>query len=421
MAPFNFRNNNILHQIYRVSRNNVMHYLLRAYRRTHELVIFLIIFFGFFIGLSIPMGLPNMLNTFMNTAYHLLLETVFYIMAITVMTGAISKLFVEFGVVVLLERMLKPLMKPLYNLPGVASLGAVMTFLSDNPAIITLSKDKTFSRYFKQYQMASLTNFGTSFGMGLVVVAFMTGRGYGSGALVGLAGAFIGSIVTTRMMQHLTLKSYPELDSPMPNAINEPSKNIVNFEKTENIENTQASPNSVEEEKKGPFLRTLNAMLDGGKSGVEIGLSIIPGVLIISTIVMMTTFSAPADGIYTGSAYEGVPVLPWLASKIDFIFQWLFGFDHPELIAFPITALGAVGAAIGLIPAFDASGLITANAIAVFTAMGMCWSGFLSTHTGMLDSLGYRKLISKAIISHTIGGLIAGISAHWLFVLVSMI
>lgn len=411
MAPFNFRNNNILHQIYRVSRNNVMHYMVRAYRRTHELVIFLIIFFGFFIGLSIPMGLPNMLNTFMNTAYHLLLETVFYIMAITVMTGAISKLFVEFGVVVLLEKMLKPLMKPLYNLPGVASLGAVMTFLSDNPAIITLSKDKTFSRYFKQYQMASLTNFGTSFGMGLVVVAFMTGRGYGSGALVGLAGAFIGSIVTTRMMQFLTLRAYPELDSPMPGT-------HLDQEFEPELKPAQGT---LEEEKKGPFLRTLNAMLDGGKSGVEIGLSIIPGVLIISTIVMMTTFGAPADGVYTGSAYEGVPVLPWLASKIDFVFQWLFGFDHPELIAFPITALGAVGAAIGLIPAFDASGLITANAIAVFTAMGMCWSGFLSTHTGMLDSLGYRQLISKAIASHTVGGLIAGISAHWLFVLVSLI
>ncbi len=411
MAPFNFRNNNILHQIYRVSRNNVMHYLVRAYRRTHELVIFLVIFFGFFIGLSIPMGLPNMLNTFMNTAYKLLLDTVFYIMAITVMTGAISKLFVEFGVVVLLEKMLKPLMKPLYNLPGVASLGAVMTFLSDNPAIITLSKDKTFSQYFKQYQIASLTNFGTSFGMGLVVVAFMTGRGYGSGALVGLAGAFIGSIVTTRMMQFLTLRAYPELDSPMPGT-------HLDQEFEPELKPAQGT---MEEEKKGPFLRTLNAMLDGGKSGVEIGLSIIPGVLIISTIVMMTTFGAPADGVYTGSAYEGVPVLPWLASKIDFVFQWLFGFDHPELIAFPITALGAVGAAIGLIPAFDASGLITANAIAVFTAMGMCWSGFLSTHTGMLDSLGYRQLISKAIASHTVGGLIAGISAHWLFVLVSLI
>ena len=411
MPIFHFKPNNILHSISRISRNNVMRYLQKAYSRTGELIIFLVIFFGFFIGLSVKMTLPNMLNTFMNTAYKLLIDTVFYIMAITVMTGAISKLFVEFGVVVLLEKLLRPLMKPLYNLPGVASLGAVMTFLSDNPAIITLSKDKTFSSYFKQYQIASLTNFGTSFGMGLEVVAFMTGRGYGSGALVGLAGAFIGSIVTTRMMQHLTLKAYPELDSPMPGTHQDKP-----YEP-----DLQPAEKTIEEEKKGPFLRTLNAMLDGGKSGVEIGLSIIPGVLIISTIVMMTTFGAPAVGGYTGAAYEGVPLLPWLAGKIDFIFRWLFGFEHPELIAFPITALGAVGAAIGLIPAFDAAGLIDGNAIAVFTAMGMCWSGFLSTHTGMLDSLGYRQLISRAITSHTIGGLVAGISAHWLFVLISLI
>ena len=251
--------------------------------------------------------------------------------------------------------------------------------------------------------------------MGLVVVAFMTGRGYGSGALVGLAGAFIGSIVTTRMMQKLTLKAYPELDSPMPGTT------ITDAPLKADTVDAEGKSVPAEEEKKGPFLRTLNAMLDGGKGGVEIGLSIIPGVLIISTIVMMTTFGAPAVGGYTGAAYEGVPLLPWLASKIDFVFEWLFGFEHPELIAFPITALGAVGAAIGLIPAFDAAGLIDGNAIAVFTAMGMCWSGFLSTHTGMLDSLGYRQLISKAIASHTVGGLVAGISAHWLFVLFSLI
>ena len=53
--------------------------------------------------------------------------------------------------------------------------------------------------------------------------------------------------------------------------------------------------------------------------------------------------------------------------------------------------------------------------------MGMCWSGFLSTHAAMLDSLGYRKLISKAITAHAIGGLIAGIAAHWMFVLLTMI
>ena len=347
------------------------------------------------------MTLPNMLNTFMQTAYHLLLETVFYIMAITVLTGAISKLLVEFGVVRLLENLLRPLMKPLYNLPGVAALGALMTFLSDNPAIISLSKDKNFSRYFKQFQLVSLTNFGTAFGMGLVVIAFMTGLGFGKGAVVGLLGAIIGSIVSTRLMQRFTLKAYPDMDMPL---VDEGDEQQISF-KSEG----------------SGFMRFLNAILDGGKNGVDIGLAIIPGVLVISTVVMMLTFG-PADGAsYTGVAYEGVPIIPWLADKVNFIFDWLFGFKSPELVSFPITALGAVGAALGLIPRFIASGIVDQNAIAVFTAMGMCWSGYLSTHTAMLDSMGYRKLIGKAIGAHTVGGLCAGVAAHWLFVLLSLI
>ena len=126
-------------------------------------------------------------------------------------------------------------------------------------------------------------------------------------------------------------------------------------------------------------------------------------------------------GEYSGVAYEGVPVLPYLAGKIDFIFDWLFGFKNPELVAFPITSLGAVGAALGLLPKFIAEGIVNNNAIAVCTAIGMCWSGFLSTHTAMLDSLGHRELIPKAIGAHTIGGLVAGVSAHWIYVLLALI
>jgi ABC-type cobalt transport system substrate-binding protein len=168
--------------------------------------------------------------------------------------------------------------------------------------------------------------------------------------------------------------------------------------------------------------RFLNSLLDGGKDGVGIGLAISPGVLCISTIVMMLTFGPSSEtGTYTGAAYEGVPIITWLADKINFIFYWLFGFESGALVSFPITALGAVGAAIGLVPRFITEGIINNNAIAVFTAMGMCWSGYLSTHTAMLDALGYRKLIGKAIGAHTIGGLCAGIAAHWLYVALALI
>ena len=374
-------------------------------RSTIEAMVLLASMVLVFSLLGSRMGGANMVKTIMNTAHDLLLNTVFYLMGITVLTGALSKLMSEFGVVTVLGKLLKPLMKPLYNLPGVAALGAVLTFLSDNPAVISLSKDKTFASYFKKYQLISLCNFGTAFGMGFVVIITMVGYVQVTGALVGLFGAFCGSIISTRLMQKKCLKAYPELDSPVFNEVKE--------------EPTEKLPE--EESDKSIFMRFLNALLDGGKNGVELGLQIIPGVLIITTAVIMLTFGTGDAGVYNGSASQGVPVLPWLAEKIHWVFEWLFGFEHMELIAFPMTALGAVGAALGLLPTFNAAGILDGNAIAVFTAIGMCWSGFLSTHTAMLDSMGYRKVISKALGSHAIAGLCAGVIAHFLYLLVSLI
>ena len=367
-------------------------------------VICLAVVFGLFWYLGSVMGMAQMLKTVMATAHDLLLNTVFYLMGICVVTGALGRLFVEFGVVSMLEKILKPLMGPLFRLPGVASLGAVMTFLSDNPAIISLAQEKRFSSYFKKFQFISLTNFGTAFGMGLLVMVFMVGQGFFWEPLVGFAGAFIGCAISTRLMQHFILKAYPHFAT----------EDVVNPDELEDTAEKKT-------EEKSLFIRTLNSLLDGGRSGVDVGIAIIPGVLIISTLVMILTFGASADGTYTGAAYEGVAILPWLAEKVNIVFEWLFGFGDPHLVAFPITALGAVGAALSLVPNFMAQGWIDGNAIAVFTAIGMCWSGYLSTHTAMLDSLGYRELTPKAILAHTIGGICAAIFAHTLYMLIIFI
>ena len=370
-----------------------------------------LLLFGY---MAYVMGLTNMLNTLMHTAHDLLLNTVFYLMAICVLTGALSKIFIEFGVVDLLQKLLRPIMKPLFNMPGVASLGAVLTFLSDNPAIISLSQNKHFARYFKRYQHVSLVNFGTAFGMGLIVIVFMIGQGYYAAPFIGFFGAICGCIISTRLMQYFTCKMFPSYRDE--DALSPEDMHALEAEEAELMAGGKDS-NSL-------FIRILNALLDGGKSGVEVGLAIIPGVLIISTFVMMLTFggseSVDAAGnavvAYTGAAYEGTRLLPWLAGKVNFLFEWLFGFHAPELIAFPITALGAVGAALGLIPEFVRAGIIDGNAITVFTAMGMCWSGYLSTDAATLDSLGYRPLVSKALLSTFIGGIAAGIISHWLYV-----
>lgn len=374
-----------------------------------EVFVFLVIFIGFFAMFAFKMGLANMLNTLMNTAYDLLMSTVFDITAICVMMGAIAALLSEFGVVTLVNKLLQPLMQPVWGLPGASSLAVITTFLSDNPAVLSLADDPYYRHFFKKYQFPALTNLGTAFGMGLIVCTYMlsqsivTGESYGVPVVIGLLGAVIGSIISTRIMLIFTKKVYGP-DEGMDNTIEAEGGS----EEYRPIRNGSVAG------------RVLNAALTGGASGVKMGVAIVPGVLIICTLVMMLT-NGPTDGVYTGAAYEGIALLPLIANKLSFILKPLFGFTSAECISVPITALGAAGAAIGLVPGLLSAHQAGPNDIAVFTAMCMCWSGFLSTHVSMMDSLKCDQLTGKAILSHTIGGAFAGVFAHYVFLLVSLL
>ncbi len=365
-------------------------------------IVFLIVLFGIFVPIAYCMGAVNMLQTMMNTAYALLLDTVFYIMAVAVVAGALSALLSEFGVVALFHKLLSPLMKPLYGLPGAASLGIMTTYLSDNPAILALAHDKGFRKYFKKYQLPALTNIGTAFGMGLIVTTFLigvkspTGESFIAAALIGNLGAVIGSVVSARLMLMKTARIYGKTEAC-------------------DAEDEQTSSPTDAGEQKGVALRAVDAIMSGGKSGVSLGLDIIPGVLIICTLVLMLTNGASADGSFTGAAYEGVGFLPWLGEKLSFLLKPLFGFKSTDAIAVPVTALGSAGAAIGLIPQLIQTGSANAGDVAVFTAMCMCWSGYLSTHVAMMNNLKCSKLTGHAILSHTIGGICAGVAAHWIY------
>ncbi len=377
-------------------------------KKTVVAIVCLLAIIAFFTVFAIPMGVGQSLNTLMNTAYHVLMNTVFYLMAIAVIAGAISELLSEFGVVELINKILSPLMRPLFGMPGASALGIVTTYLSDNPAILTLANDTKFRRFFKAYQIPALTNLGTAFGMGLIVTSSMLalsgklGVGVAWAALCGNIATVFGAIVSTRLMLFFMKRAFSDHDAP---AVIEP-------------EHEEAE---TQGEKPKGFLRVLSALMEGGKKGVDLGLAIIPGVLIICSVVMMLTYGAPADGVYTGAAKEGIAVLPWVAGKIGFILKPLFGFSNNQALAIPVTALGSAGAALTMIVQLVEDGAVNLNDIAVFTAICMCWSGYLSTHVSMMDTLKCNRFTGKAILCHTIGGLFAGVVAHWLFVLVSLI
>ncbi len=220
------------------------------------------------------------------------------------MAGAVSGLLMEFGVVAAINKILSPLMKPLYGLPGASVVGVVTTYLSDNPALLTLAGDDNFKRYFKKYQLPALTNIGTAFGMGMIITTFMIGIKTPSGgsfvtaALIGNLGAIIGSVIGARLMLLKTKKLYGTEAPPRQKNI---GGGISLDERVIRIGSVGG--------------RFIESMLEGGKNGVVMGASIIPGVLIICTVVMMLTNGPSDDGTLTGAAYGGIGFLPWLAEK----------------------------------------------------------------------------------------------------------
>ena len=350
------------------------------------------------------MGLAHMFGTMMGTAHDLILNTVLFLMGVIIIAGAFTSLISEFGIVSVANRLVSPLMKPLFGLPGAASVGAVATYLSDNPAIMPLAADKGFLKYFRKWQVATLVNLGTVFGMGLIVTTFMlaqstaTGR-LGKAVLLGNIGAILGGVVSVRLMGYFGRRRYGKDAAVITEE--QAGYDILRYREVRSGNVAQ---------------RALEALLDGGAHGVKTGLDIMPGVVIITTIVMMLAFG-PTDGAYTGAAFEGIGFFPWLGAKLSFIIEPLFGFSSPEAIAFPATSLGSVGAAIAMVPAFLESGVVGAKEICVFTAIGICNAGFLSTHVGMMDGIKERGLTNVAIATHFVGGCCAGVSGHVLFLL----
>ena len=166
--------------------------------------------------------------------------------------------------------------------------------------------------------------------------------------------------------------------------------------------------------------RFLEAMLDGGKVGVQMGVDIVPGVLIICTFVMVLTGGPSASGQFTGAAYEGVSLLPKVGEALQFILRPMFGLQSAQGIAVPITALGSSGASLSIVSRLVAEGLANPHDVAVLPACA-CFSGYRSTHVAMMNTLGFSHMTGKAILSHTIGGLAAGVFAHWAYTLFAML
>ncbi len=382
---------------------------------TKGTIICILFVFGLLAYFSFVMGIGPAFSVIMKTAHDLLLNTSFYIMAVAVLAGAVSSVFSEFGVISLINKLISPLMRPLFKLPGASALGAVSCFFSDNPAIVVNAQDPGYAKYFKKYEWATMVNFGTTFGMGIIITTGILGiqaGAYATSVIVGLLCAFIGGSVSVRLLMRKTKKIYGPDDN-------------VGSEYLDNALDINNVPTGYRKVREGtPFQRGLNATFDGGRAGVQLGLSIIPGILIFTTFVMMLTNGpSEVEGVktYLGAAYEGTGLLTWLGDRITFILTPLFGLAHTEVLGPILTSLGACGASIAGAKQLAEAGIMSGHDMAVYFAISYCWAGFLSTHASMTDTMKVRGIVTYAMLVHFIGGLVAGIVANYGYLLISMI
>lgn len=361
----------------------------------------IVVLFGY---LGRVMGVDKLFSVMMKTAHDVFLNTSLYITGVATLAGAFSYVLSEFGVIALINKILAPIMRPLFGLPGASALGAITCYTSDNPGILALASDEGYSKYFTKAEEMTHVNFGTVFGMGLIVTAYMLSLGseYFLAVLIGNIGAILGGVISVRLMLNYGRKIHGETKADE-KAFHDKKEELRTIRDGSGLE------------------RFLNSLLEGANAGFKLGISACAGTMLICTIVMMLTFGPAGEaGEYLGVAYEGVALLPRIGSYFLPLAKVLWGFDHAELLAFPFTALGAVGSAMGLTNGLIEKGLANPNTVATFTGMGICLSGFLSTHIGMLDALGQGKYATKNIVTHLIGGLAAGVIANYLFKLVVM-
>ena len=361
----------------------------------------IVVLFGY---LGRVMGVDKLFSVMMKTAHDVFLNTSLYITGVATLAGAFSYVLSEFGVIALINKILAPIMRAHFGLPGASDLGAMTRYTSDNLGIFALASDEGYSKYFTKAEEMTHVNFGTVFGMGLIVTAYMLSLGseYFLAVLIGNIGAILGGVISVRLMLNYGRKIHGETKADE-KAFHDKKEELRTIRDGSGLE------------------RFLNSLLEGANAGFKLGISACAGTMLICTIVMMLTFGPAGEaGEYLGVAYEGVALLPRIGSYFLPLAKVLWGFDHAELLAFPFTALGAVGSAMGLTNGLIEKGLANPNTVATFTGMGICLSGFLSTHIGMLDALGQGKYATKNIVTHLIGGLAAGVIANYLFKLVLM-
>ncbi|MFP7288379.1 YjiH family protein [Shouchella clausii] len=218
----------------------------------------------------------------------------------SVVMGLLMPLLLDYGLMEWLGTLAQKIMRPLFKLPGRASVDSLASWMGNNMMSILITINQYENRYYTKKESAVIvTNFTiTSIGFSLII-AKMLGleHRFVSFYITVLVGVLLAAFICPRIPPLATMKNTYHLDQP--GAIEETAE-IGSLWKS-------ALVRGVDKAKQAPHISTV--LKKGAFNALDIWLGMLPLVMAIGTLALIVAEYTP---VFTYLSYPLVPVLEWM-------------------------------------------------------------------------------------------------------------
>ncbi|WP_078392170.1 YjiH family protein [Shouchella patagoniensis] len=218
----------------------------------------------------------------------------------SVVMGMLMPLLLEYGLMEWLGTLAKKVMRPLFNLPGRASVDSLASWMGNNMMSILITINQYENGYYTKRESAVIvTNFTiTSIAFSLIIAEILTlSERFVSFYLTVLAGVFIAALICPRI---------PPL-SKMTNTYHEEKPGAIQETVEKGSLWKSAFTRGVNKAKIAPSVGTV--LKKGAFNALDIWFGMLPLVMAIGTIALMIAEFTP---VFTYLSYPLVPVLEWM-------------------------------------------------------------------------------------------------------------
>ncbi|SPT80776.1 nucleoside recognition domain-containing protein [Niallia circulans] len=218
----------------------------------------------------------------------------------SVVMGLLMPLLLDYGLTEWLGTLAQKIMRPLFKLPGRASVDSLASWMGNNMMSILITINQYENRYYTKKESAVIvTNFTiTSIGFSLII-ARMLGleQRFVSFYITVLVGVLLAAFICPRIPPLSTMKNTYHRDQP--GAIEETAETGSLWK--------SAFARGVDKAKQAPPISMV--LKKGAFNALDIWFGMLPLIMAIGTLALMVAEYTP---VFTYLSYPLVPVLEWM-------------------------------------------------------------------------------------------------------------